>query len=107
MLITNNKKNTSRLLFSRLQKLRITANLDCECACLCIFCVQLVGQALPRAKGADVELSLALSCGEEGVKRYERLPGNVVAAEKESLQAGQAVHLSLERERERGRGRRE
>lgn len=46
---------------------------------------------------------LSLSCGEEGVKRYKLLPGDVVTAEKEALQAGQAVHLSLKRERGRGK----
>lgn len=46
---------------------------------------------------------LFMPCGEEGVKRHELLPGDVVTAEKEALQAGQAVHLSLERERGRGR----
>lgn len=58
-------------------------------------------------RGTVRPLSQSLPCGEEGVKRYELLPGDVIAAEKEALQAGQEVHLSLERERERGRGRRE
>lgn len=60
-----------------------------------------------RGRGTVQPLSLSLPCGEEGVKRYELLPGDVVAAEKEALQAGQAFHLSLEGERERGEGKRE
>lgn len=60
-----------------------------------------------RGRGTVQPLSLSLPCGEEGVKRYELLPGDVVAAEKEALQAGQAVHLSLERDRERRIGKRE
>lgn len=77
------------------------------------MCLKLVGQAPARRRGSGrgsvQPLSLTLPCGEEGVKRYELLPGDVVAAEKEALQAGQAVHLGLQRERERrrGRGRRE
>lgn len=60
-----------------------------------------------RGRGTVQPLSLSLPCGQEGVKQCELLPGDVVAAEKETLQAGQAVHLSLERETERGRGKRE
>lgn len=65
------------------------------------------GPAKSHKRGGVQSLSLSLSWGEEGVKRYELLPGDVVAAEKEALQAGQAFHLSLERETERGRGKRE
>ena len=72
--------------------------------------MRFVGQAQPGAKGGGrgpvQPPSLSLHCGQEGVKRCKLLPGDVVAAEKEALQAGQAVHLCLERERERGRGER-
>lgn len=77
--------------------------------CLYAFCLQLFGRAPAKSRGSGRGTvrppSLSLPCGEEGVKRYELLPGDVVAAEKEALQAGQAVHLGLERER--GRGERE
>ncbi len=58
-------KNTSRLRFSRLQKLPTTATLRvcvCGCVCLCVFCLQLVSEALPRAEGVDVELSGHYPC---------------------------------------------
>lgn len=55
-----------------------------------------------RGGGTVQPLTLSLPCGEERVKQYELLPGDVVAAEGEALQAGQAFHLSLERERKKG-----
>lgn len=48
-----------------------------------------------------------MSCGKERVNLWEFLPADVVAAEKETLQAGQAAHLWLEREGKTGRGKRE
>lgn len=79
------------------------------CVCLPAACWSGPAKSQGRGRGTVQPLSLPLPCGEEGVKRCEPLPGDVVAAEKEALQAGQAFHLSLERERkrERGRGKRE
>lgn len=57
-------------------------------------------------RGTGPPPSLSLHSGQDGVKRRTLLPGDVVAAENESLQAGQAVHLSLVKERERGRDER-
>lgn len=79
------------------------------CAFLCILPTACwPGPAKRRGSGPETVRPQPplLPCGEEGVKQYELLPGDVVVAEKEALQAGQAVHLSLEGERERGRGRR-
>lgn len=47
-----------------------------------------------------------MSCGKERVNLREFLPADVVAAEEETLQAGQAVNLWLETERKRARGKR-
>lgn len=58
-----------------------------------------------RRRGTVKPPSLSLPCGEERVKRYKLLPGDVIAAEEETLQAGQAVQLSLEGEKKQGEGR--
>lgn len=76
------------------------------CVCLPAVCWSGPAKSHGRGGGTVQPLSLSLPCGEERVKRYELLPGDVVAAEKEALQAGQAFPVSLERERERGTGKR-
>lgn len=55
------------------------------------------GPAKSRGRGHGPVRPLSLSHGKEGVKQCKCLPANVVAAEKQALQAGQEVQLSLNR----------
>lgn len=78
------------------------------CVCVCPACLPAACWPGPRQEPREWTWKCPDAiCGEEGVKRYESLPGDDVAAEKEALQAGQEVHLSLEGERERGEENRE
>lgn len=72
---------------------------------VCVFCLQLGDQA-PCQEPGEGDRAIqprCLRCGDQGVKWYKLLPGDVIAAEKEALQAGQTFHLRLERERKRER----
>lgn len=99
-------------MFYRLQKLLITAILPVSvCMFICVLPAAWARPCREPEEGtwhcpATVPVP-AVPVGRRELSSASFLPGDVVAAEKEALQAGQAVHLSLERERDRGRGKRE